>query len=141
METIKYKENIRKIDQENYILTCIGTLEQKQITESLISVNTKQKVMTISSWHTEEKYQHHGYGTENLKEIVKNAVYCFGNPEKVKYIWNGANEYVLEWLKDNFDARCLEDINVIKNSVEDSWNNHIYILDTKKFLDYFIENN
>ena len=138
LETIKYTENIKKIDKGNYILTCIGTLEQEQITESMISVNTKQKVLTISSWHTEEKFQHHGHGTENLKKNVQNAVYCFGAPEIIKYIWNGANEYVLDWLKENFDAVCLEDINVIKNSGEDSWDSHVYLLDTEKFLKYFV---
>ena len=54
---------------------------------------------------------------------------------EIKYIWNGANEYVGEWL-EKFDARNDCPITFLKNNSEDIWECHLYTLDKDKFLLY-----
>ena len=134
---VNYEEKIKKVSDDDYIFSCIGTTNNCQLTESQINFNSKDKILTISSWYTLQEFQHQGLGTKNLKQNLNNVLYLFGKPKEIKYIWNGANKYVLDWLKTNFDATNNENISVLKNGSKDNWNNHIYNLNIEKFMKYF----
>ena len=60
-----------------------------------------------------------------------------GAPDTVEYIWNGANQYVFDWLEENFGALSKCPIAVQKYASDDDWKSHIYILNREKFLKYF----
>ena len=80
---------------------------------------------------------HNGYGYKTMKHIVSNLCTKYGRPDKIRYIWNGANEYVMEWMKRHFTPVSLLPLAVQKYSEKDDWEAHIYILDRNKFLEYF----
>ena len=100
-------------------------------------INRKNETWTISSWYTENNHQHNGYGKLTLKECLNRMANDYKLPESVKYIWNGVNEYVLDWLKENFDAVCDCPMVVQKYASDDDWSSHIYTLNRDKFLSYF----
>ena len=100
-------------------------------------ISTNQGRWVISYWHTEEKYQHRGYGKELMKSVLKEIYLRFGEPEGIEYIWNGLNQYVFDWLEQNFDAKCKCDIAVQKNQSDDDWESHIYVLNKDKFMNFF----
>ena len=54
---------------------------------------------------------------------------------KIKYIWNGENEYVGWWLS-KMDAVNDCPIQFLKNSEKDSWECHLYTLNKNTFLNY-----
>ena len=89
--------------------------------------------LTISSWYVEESYKHQGYGKKVLREIFK--AFKPYNINSLKYIWNGTNKYVGEWLK-KFNAKCCCPLAVLKTSEEDTWESHIYELDVNRFMNY-----
>lgn len=91
---------------------------------------------TIFKWNTQQNYQNYGYGKFAMKELLKYCIASYGKPSAMKYIWNGQNEYVGEWLKRNFDAECSCPLSVLKNN-DDDWESHIYKLDINKVLGYF----
>ena len=89
----------------------------------------------ISSWFTLDKYQHQGYGKAVLKEALEKMMAEYGSPTTIEYIWNGVNQYVFDWL-NKFDAVCKESLAVAKNECNDTWDAHIYILNSSKVLEY-----
>lgn len=91
----------------------------------------------ISSWFTKEGYGHRGIGRATLKKTLQNLYERFGEPVGVQYVWNGANDYVQEWLVEHFDAVCTCPIAVQKYAAEDDWSSHIYDLNKEKVVDYF----
>ena len=110
-------------------------LEVDLVTTCIIHVS--EDSWTITSWFTEEKYKHHGYGTELLWILLHTLKHIYGKPQTVKYIWNGANQYVYDFLVEHFDAKCTTPIAVQKYQTEDDWSSHIYVLDVNKFNEYF----
>ena len=94
-------------------------------------------ILTISRWYV--------YGNEHLhkgigKMLLKEAFKAIDNSKikEIKYIWNGTNGYVGEWL-NKFDAKNNCPINLMKYSSEDFPESHIYTLDKEKFLNYIKE--
>lgn len=89
--------------------------------------------LTISAWYVNQGYQHRGYGKEMLKKVFdsidKDSI------RKIKYIWNGENEYVGWWLS-KMDAVNDCPIQFLKNSEKDSWECHLYTLNKNTFLNY-----
>ena len=61
----------------------------------------------------------------------------YGLPKEVDYVWNGSNDYVIEWLNKHFGAISKCPIAVQKNSFDDDWDSHVYVLNRVKFLNYF----
>ena len=90
----------------------------------------------ISSWFVDKEYQHMGIGKNLIKKALESIPIQFTN---VKYIWNGQNKYVLEWLEKHFKAKNICPINILKYSDNDSWDSHIYVLDKDLFIKYFKE--
>lgn len=99
-------------------------------------INGKIK-WTISSWFTENKFKYQGIGKRTMGRLFTYCIIKYGIPTNVEYIWNGKNEYVLEWLERNFDAICTCPIAVQKTQADDDWSSHIYVLNTHKILKYF----
>ena len=113
----------------------IAHIDEEQVCKCVISRD--EDTWTISSWYTEKAHQHRGYGKLTLHECLRVLATHYSMPEYVKYIWNGANQYVFDWLKENFDAVCECPIAVQKYTSEDDWSSHIYMLDKDKFFEYF----
>ena len=105
--------------------------------ECKISVNPNTNTWTISSWYTEKAFQHKGFGTMTLNACLKDIHKVYDVPERVEYIWNGANKYVLDWLNEHFGAVSKCPIAVQKYANDDDWESHIYVLNTDKFIEYF----
>lgn len=89
--------------------------------------------LIISAWYVDVGYQHVGYGKEMLKKVF-NSINKY-TVNRIKYIWNGVNEYVGYWL-EKFDATNDCPISFLKNSEKDSWECHLYTLNKDKFLKY-----
>ena len=97
-------------------------------------ISVTGKIWTISSWHVKETHRHKGIGKSLLSDSVNSLLRAYGNPDEVRYIWNGQNKYVYSWL-ERFNAKCLAGINIQKNNTDD-WESHVYVLDKEKFLLY-----
>ena len=134
---------LRYVDHnEHDIFTTIAYAEddvaqEDKICECKIDVDPATKTWTISSWYTMEKHKHHGYGKLTLRECLNSIAAVYGVPAKVEYIWNGANQYVFDWLEENFGAVSKCPIAVQKYANDDDWDSHVYILNREKFLAYF----
>ena len=100
-------------------------------------INISDAEWIISSWYTSDGHKHNGYGKQTMKACLSYIRARFKLPDRIKYVWNGANGYVLDWLKDNFDAICDCPIAVQKNAFDDDWSSHIYTLNKDKFMKYF----
>ena len=98
---------------------------------------SKEKVdLTISAWYVNEGYQNRGYGKEMLKKVFNSIDTDTIN--EIKYMWNGANQYVGYWLtRMNAVNDC--PIQFLKNSEKDSWECHLYTLNKDTFLNYLEE--
>lgn len=100
-------------------------------------INKENNTWTISSWYTDKNYLNKGIGAKTLKYLLQHLYDKFGCPENIEYIWNGANQYVYDWIEKNFDAISKCPLAVQKTQCEDDWNSHIYHLNVKKVLKYF----
>ena len=111
----------------NYIDNCniIGRLT--------VSKNIDTSEICITGWYVDAMYQHKGIGKALLKKLFTSI--CVENIKQINYIWNGAHEYVGNWLK-KFNAVSHCPISVLKTLEADTWESHIYTLDKEKFLDY-----
>lgn len=92
---------------------------------------------TITGWYIEKQYQNKGFGNRLLKETFQYLLKENGIPDKIDYVWDGTNQYVYDWLVDNFDAYCDCPIAVQKYSSDDDWTSHIYHLNVEKIFSYF----
>lgn len=106
-----------------------------KIGHSLLSADNN--TWTITGWYVNEKYQNQGLGKQLLLKSFLYLNNLLGTPSKIEYIWNGANEYIMDWLTHNFSPVSMCPINVQKYQADDDWSSHIYILDTNKVLSYF----
>lgn len=108
------------------------------ICKCTISVNTSDNSWTISQWYANKNYQHQGYGRLVMKYIINELYNKHSTPSKIIYIWNHANQYVYDWIYNNFDAKLSDNaIKVLKYSTEDVKEGHEYYLNVNKFLKYF----
>ncbi len=128
---------IFKTTVENESYYTYAYLDDVKVCECKIDIKKRTGTWTISSWYTTEGYKHRGYGTLTLQECLSKIHAACGTPEKVEYIWNGANEYVLEWLNEHFGAVSKCPIAVQKYASDDDWESHIYILNAQKFIEHF----
>lgn len=115
----------------------ICELMDKNTCVSSCRINITEKTWTISSWYTAKDQKHNGYGKHVLQTAMQNAYFKTGRPDKVEYIWNGANQYVYDWMSKHFEpvSRC--PLAVQKYASCDDWESHIYILNVEKVLNYF----
>lgn len=121
--------------ENNNAFKCIAKLKSEEICKC--QINVSNSTWTISSWYTDKKHLNKGIGTKTLKHLLKYLYKVFGTPKCVEYIWNGANEYVYEWMENNFGAISKCPIAVQKTQSDDDWSSHIYCLNVEKVIKYF----
>ena len=126
----KYQYLNNKLDTYLY-------LGEQQIGHSTITVQNDIKTWIISAWYIDKKYQNRGYGKVLLQKSllilsVQNPI-----PQNIEYIWNGANQYVMDWLEVNFNPISKCPLAIRKNNMDDDWSSHIYILNRDAVLKYF----
>lgn len=101
-------------------------------------INYSNDIWVISAWYTDRNHLRKGFGSLVMQHVLQELMGRFGEPKEVRYIWNQANQYVMDWLNTHFSPVSLMPIEVQKiTQNEDSWDAHIYILDKTKFLTYF----
>lgn len=139
MATDQKKDDITFYIQEKAkgSVECEALLRYKSICSCKVNFNAEEKIWTIASWFTNEDMQGQGIGKETLANVLLLLYQKNGTPEEIKYIWNGMNSYVLEWMERHFDAKCSCPIAVQKKMPDDDWESHIYNLNVKKTLEYF----
>ena len=125
-----------KIEQNNNILEGVLNVDGIDVCKCRMYTN-ESNVWTISAWYTLKDFLHQGYGSITLKNTVQEMYTRFGTPAKIEYVWNGANDYVYNWLSKNFGAISKCPIAVQKYANDDDWDSHIYTLNLEKFLNYF----
>lgn len=107
------------------------------ICKCVISVNKNDNSWIISQWYANKNYQHKGYGRLTMKYLVQ-ELYNKYKPNNIIYIWNNVNEYVYNWIVNNFDAKLSDEaIRILKVTDEDVKEGHQYYLNKDKFLKYF----
>ena len=100
-------------------------------------VNFTRGTWTISSWYTSKNYKRQGIGKKTLQTALEKVYDITSKPDKIEYIWNGANQYVYDWMIHHFDPISKCPIAVQKYASEDDWESHVYILNVEKVLKYF----
>lgn len=126
-----------KFDEQRLLIKGNALRGKEEVCVCKISINKDMDTWTISSWYTKDGYKHRGIGKNTLMFVLEKMYKQFGRPKNIEYIWNGVHEYVIEWLENNFNAKCKCDLAVMKYQCGDSWDSHIYKLDTEKFIKYF----
>ena len=101
-----------------------------------ICANEDNSVWSISAWYTSHSYQHKGYGVQTLAHILSEMREELGMPDKIEYIWNGANQYVMDWLSNHFDPVCKLPLAVQKCDDVDDWTAHMYTINKDKLFEY-----
>lgn len=128
MQTIHIKNKIVSVAIDVQVHNSIGHIT--------ISVN-KDNSWMISEWFVNHDYQHQGLGTELFRESINYLSSNFPYPDKIEYVWNGANRYVYEWLQKNFAPVSQCSMVVQKYNSDDDWLSHIYELDVRSVYEYF----
>lgn len=116
-------------------MTTVATVMKDNVQVSYCKINCDNNCWTISEWFTNHDYLHQGYGKQAFKKAINQALHEHGMPDKIEYIWNGANDYVMDFLK-KFSPVCKLPLSVRKYSDVDEWEGHIYILNVGKVFDY-----
>lgn len=116
---------------------CNALLKNEIVCSCKVNIDTIGHIWTIASWFTNKKLQGQGIGKQTLAKALFRLYEIAGIPKEIEYIWNGTNEYVLEWMERHFDAECSCPIAVQKKQADDDWESHIYNLKVGKVLDYF----
>lgn len=117
-------------------MICRSYSENRELV-SKCKINTDIHKWTISEFFTEKQFMHMGFGKVTMKTLIDRLIYMYGEPSIIEYIWNGANEYVLDWITKEFNAVCQCPITVQKTQTDDDWSSHMYTLDKDKVLKYF----
>jgi len=132
--------NMAIVKDNGKTVKCEATVGDENACECILDIDQIDNKIkwTISSWFTKDKFKHQGIGKNTMGRLFGYCVSRYGIPTDVEYIWNGAHEYVMDWLEKHFDAVCTCPIAVQKTQADDDWDSHIYKLNTKKILDYFI---
>lgn len=116
---------------------CNALIENEIVCSCKVNIDMVDSIWTIVSWFTSENLQGQGIGKQTLAKALSKLYETTGNPKEIKYIWNGTNDYVLEWMERHFDAKCSCPMAIQKKQADDDWESHIYNLNVDKTLDYF----
>lgn len=114
---------------------CVYIADEKEVCKCII--NVEDGAFTISSWFTDVDYRHNGIGKITMRDLLTYLCQSFGVPGNVNYIWNGQNQYVYDFITENFDAICSCPIAIQKTQSDDDWSSHIYGLNRDKVFGYF----
>ncbi len=112
-------------------------LRQSQVAECKICVNKNTNTWSITSWYTRPENQKHGYGVFAMRATLKTMLRDQGYPQNIEYVWNGANQYVMDWLTRHFSPVSKLPVAVQKYQEIDDWDAHIYILNREAIIKYF----
>lgn len=136
---MKYELEVKNgaIKESTYVTCGLSVEDGTNVCECKVYFNKQESTLVISSWFTKKEFTNQGLGKATMKHIIGYCINEYGMPTSVKYIWNGTNHYVLEWLQNHFDAVCCCPIAVQKNNADDDWSSHIYELNRDKVLEYF----
>lgn len=118
---------------ENRLITTLFVNDEKVCD---LKITLDENEWSIVAWYTSKDHLHKGYGFTTMQHAVR-TLYKNSVPQTIKYIWNGANEYVMDWLKRHFTPVSMLPLAVQKYSEADDWESHIYVIDKDKFLEYF----
>lgn len=118
-------------------ILCRLLKDEEEISMCEIDVDETTRSWNIIYWFTYKGLGNRGFGKMVLGEALRRCMEKYGSPASIRYTWNGANAYVLEWIERHFDAVCTCPIAVQKTQAEDDWDSHIYELDKEKVLKYF----
>lgn len=137
----------RKKDKIEICVTSVCSIKEYVVCEALLGDKTvcyckvnnskASHTWTIVAWFTNGDMRGEGIGKKTLGHAISCLYEKTGIPKEIKYIWNGENSYVLEWLEKHFDAECLCPMAVQKKQADDDWESHIYNLNVEKTLAYF----
>ena len=104
------------------IIECIASVDKAQVCECKVSVD--KSLWTISSWFTKPGYKGKGIGKNTMKTTLNHILKTYGIPEKIEYIWNGANSYVStngeyeKYLKEFDENKILHALLLFKNFLQ-----------------------
>ena len=98
---------------------------------SCCRISYNNRIWSITEWFTESKYRHLGYGKLVIRECFLDMLEREEKPSELRYNWDGHNDYVRDWLIENFDAV----------EINQSAGITIFSLDIDKFFNYFILEN
>jgi hypothetical protein len=110
--------------------------EDVKLCECRINVDENGKHWTISSWYVTKGNNHRGFGKATLTACLKAIYKEYGLPSHIDYIWNGANQYVMDWLTNHFDPICKLPLAVQKCDDIDDWTAHMYTINKDKLFEY-----
>lgn len=100
-----YIDNITyNLDYNKEYCICRALDGDKQVCEC--KINIKDSCWEITSWFTDSQYKNMGIGKHTMKELIDYLYSLLGEPSDIQYIWNGSNQYVYDWIKNNFNAVC-----------------------------------
>lgn len=102
------------------------------------TISVEDNKWTITAWYTVHGYGNQGFGTKTMKYAIQQLYKKYGMPSCIEYVWNGANQYVYDWLEKHFDPISKCPLSVLKTQNDDEWDAHIYRLNIDKFLNYFL---
>jgi len=111
-------------------------LKENQTTLSECKVSLSNNIWNITEWFTDSKSQGQGFGKACLCYAIDQLFTHYGEPDEIRYNWNGVNEYVMDFLKRHFDPVSILPISEQKFNEQDSWEAHIYVLNKDKVFDY-----
>ena len=125
---------MRFVDQEDirFLETYLWNDENIKVCKCKISFSNN--IWCISEWFTVSGYQHQGYGLQTLRHAFQYLLAEKGIPQEIRYFWNGANDYVMEWITKHFDARSIETEPYL--TAEQTRKSNIFVLDKEKVLHY-----
>lgn len=133
------KDNIhmKTVHTNNKIISeAIDVQAHNSVGHITISVN-KDNSWMISEWFVNHDYQRQGIGKDLFLYAMKYLNLHYPIPDKIEYVWNGANQYVYDWLQKNFAPVSQCPIAIQKSNTDDDWLSHIYELDVDSVFDYF----
>lgn len=120
---------------ENNCYKCEYLVDNKVV--CTCQIDTYETEWWITVWKTNSQYRNKGYGKRTMRALLINLYNRLGKPRSIVYIWNGQNQYVFDWMQNNFDATCMCPLAIQKISEEDTWDSHMYTLNVQKFFNYF----
>ena len=95
----------------------------------------ENNIWTVTLWYSNPRYLNQGFGYQTMRHTVNTLCRRYGKPYAIKYMWDGANEYVMRWLQNHFSPKPISFPKTENDKNE--FTPGIYELDKDKFFDYF----
>ena len=117
-----------------------AVLKDRGVMVGRCSISNQEGVWTISAWYIDNPYQNKGLGRKLLFDTCEELAEKDRMPGEIQYNWNGTNNYVFDWLSENFSPLSMCPMSVLK--YEDIYpadipEGHLYKLVREQFIDYW----